>query len=84
MMAKKRLPKVVAVSGLPPGFASLLEEVKSRIRAAQMRAVLGANAEMVRLYWDIGQRIHKRQQREGWGARPFRAWHGSCATSSLR
>lgn len=33
-----------------------------------MRAVLGANAEMVRLYWDIGQMNHKRQQREGWGA----------------
>lgn len=33
-----------------------------------MRAVLSANAELVRLYWDIGRMIDQRQQQEGWGA----------------
>jgi predicted nuclease of restriction endonuclease-like (RecB) superfamily len=29
---------------------------------------MAANAELVRLYWDIGQLIDERQKREGWGA----------------
>jgi hypothetical protein len=49
-------------------FAKLLADVKGRIQAAQTRAVLSVNAELVRLYWDIGRIIDSRQQREGWGA----------------
>jgi predicted nuclease of restriction endonuclease-like (RecB) superfamily len=49
------------------GFAALLADVKGRIQAAQTRAVLAVNAELVRLYWDIGRIIDERQQREGWG-----------------
>ena len=49
-------------------FAALVTEVKGRIQAAQTRAVLAVNAELVRLYWDIGRIIDERQQREGWGA----------------
>ena len=50
------------------GFGVLLADVKERIRAAQTRAVLAVNTELVRLYWDIGQVIDARQRREGWGA----------------
>lgn len=49
-------------------FLALLEEVKVRIRAAQTRAVLAVNAELVRLYWDIGRLIDERKQRAGWGS----------------
>jgi len=49
-------------------FAELLADVKGRIQAAQTRAVLAVNAELVRLYWDIGRIIDDRQRREGWGA----------------
>lgn len=49
-------------------FTTLLAEVKGRIQAAQTRAVFAVNAELVRLYWDIGRIINERQQREGWGA----------------
>ena len=49
-------------------FAKLLAEVKGRIQEAQTRAVLAANSELVRLYWDIGPMIDTRQRREGWGA----------------
>ena len=48
-------------------FAALLADVKGRIQTAQTRAVLSVNAELVRLYWDIGWIIDSRQQREGWG-----------------
>ena len=49
-------------------FAVLLADVKGRIQAAQTRAVLAVNGELVRLYWDIGWVIDDRQRREGWGA----------------
>jgi hypothetical protein len=49
-------------------FADLLSEVKGRIQSAQTRAVVSLNAELVRLYWDIGRIIAERQRREGWGA----------------
>ena len=49
-------------------YRDLLAEIKSRIRAAQNRAALSANAEMILLYWDIGRMIAARQEREGWGA----------------
>jgi predicted nuclease of restriction endonuclease-like (RecB) superfamily len=49
-------------------FTALLAEVKDRIQSSQMRAVLTVNAELVRLYWDIGRIIHERQKIEGWGA----------------
>ena len=62
MAAKK--PKNAVVRS---DFAGLLADVKGRIQAAQTRAVLAVNAELVRLYWDIGRIIDDRQRREGWG-----------------
>jgi len=53
---------------IPAGFPTLLKEIKTRIQQAQTRAILSANAELVRLYWDIGRMIDERQQQEGWGA----------------
>jgi len=49
-------------------YSSLLNEIKVRIRQAQIRAAVSANAEMILMYWDIGRMIHQRQQMEGWGA----------------
>jgi predicted nuclease of restriction endonuclease-like (RecB) superfamily len=53
---------------LPRDYTHLLKEIKDRIAQAQTRAVLSVNAELVRLYWDIGRMIERRQKREGWGA----------------
>jgi len=49
-------------------YRGLLNEIKDRIRQAQIRATVSANAEMILMYWDIGRMIHQRQQMEGWGA----------------
>jgi len=49
-------------------YGELLTEIKVRIRQAQTRAALAANAEMISMYWDIGRMIHQRKQAEGWGA----------------
>ena len=43
-------------------YGELLGEIKNRIRQAQVKAVLSANAEMILLYWDVGRIIHTRQQ----------------------
>jgi len=51
----------------PSYFEGLLAEIKNRIQSSQTRAVLAVNRELVRLYWDIGQIIHRRQKTEGWG-----------------
>jgi hypothetical protein len=54
------------------GYAGLLKDIKSRIQRAQTRAMLSVNAELVRLYWDIGRLIHERQVGEGYGTQVIR------------
>ena len=46
----------------------MLADIKHRIGQAQTRAVLAVNAELIRLYWEIGQMLHAKQKTEGWGA----------------
>jgi predicted nuclease of restriction endonuclease-like (RecB) superfamily len=49
-------------------YSSLIGDIKTRVQAAQVRAVLSVNAELISLYWDIGRLIDARQQQQGWGA----------------
>ena len=44
-----------------------LDNLKSRIRTAQIKASLSANAELIELYWDIGKDIFEKQEIKGWG-----------------
>jgi predicted nuclease of restriction endonuclease-like (RecB) superfamily len=53
----------------PDGYVELLEQLKTRVRAAQLRAVRSANLEVLTLYWSIGRDIVDRQDLAGWGAR---------------
>jgi predicted nuclease of restriction endonuclease-like (RecB) superfamily len=48
-------------------YGNLLSDIKTRIRQAQVKATLSANAEMIAMYWDVGRMIYERQQHEGWG-----------------
>jgi len=50
-------------------YGELLTQIKDRVRRAQVKATLSANAEMILMYWDIGRMIHERQQHEGWGTK---------------
>jgi predicted nuclease of restriction endonuclease-like (RecB) superfamily len=52
---------------VPKNYSALLEEIKSRIRTAQIKAALSVNRELIKLYWNIGRSIVKRQRKEGWG-----------------
>ena len=48
-------------------YGDLLTDIKARIRQAQNRAIMAANTELVRLYWDIGRMVSAKQAAEGWG-----------------
>jgi predicted nuclease of restriction endonuclease-like (RecB) superfamily len=48
-------------------YGALLGEIKQHIRHAQARAWMAVNAELIRLYWCIGQVIDQRQHQEGYG-----------------
>ena len=49
-------------------YPLLLADIKIKIREAQVKALLSANAQMIQMYWDIGNMIANKQKIEGWGA----------------
>lgn len=63
MTTPKRKP-----TGVLANYATMLKDIKGRIRTAQVKATLAANQEMILLYWDIGSLIAERQKQAGWGA----------------
>lgn len=52
---------------LPADYAQVLVELKRRISAAQRRAALAVNRELIALYWQVGATIVRRQRTSGWG-----------------
>ena len=54
-------------AALPVGYANLLADLKARVRAAQLRAVVSVNRELILLYWDIGRIIVEAQTTKGYG-----------------
>ena len=61
--------KTTSLTMPPDGYTDWLLELRERIHAAQQRAALAVNQELVLLYWQIGQDILARQADEGWGAK---------------
>ncbi|MDR2565431.1 MAG: PDDEXK nuclease domain-containing protein [Bifidobacteriaceae bacterium] len=57
------------LEAMPAGYAEWLADLKTRVRATQLRIVRAANAEVVELYWSIGRDIVERQKRLGWGSK---------------
>lgn len=50
-------------------YKYFLNDLRERIGAAQVRAALAVNTELVLLYWGIGRAILERQRQHGWGAK---------------
>ena len=64
--------KVVPKLSLMPdegSYSAFLDDLKLRIRSAQVKAALAVNRELLLLYWQIGHEILARQQAEGWGTK---------------
>lgn len=51
------------------GYVELISSLKEKIRAAQHKAALSVNRELLILYWEIGREILSRQTAEKWGAK---------------
>ncbi|MBI2438096.1 MAG: DUF1016 domain-containing protein [Lentisphaerae bacterium] len=64
-MKQELAPVVREISGKE--YASLLSEIKERVRSAQLEALRSVNKELIALYWDIGRMIVSRQVGETWG-----------------
>ena len=48
-------------------YVNFFHEIKRRIRDRQYEALRSVNRELVRLYWEIGELIHHKQETLGWG-----------------
>lgn len=50
-------------------YIDWIESLKQKIRAAQIKASVAVNAEMILLYWDIGKGIVEKQEAFEWGSK---------------
>ena len=66
--AKLARSKPTQLGVVPAGYDAVLTDLKTRIRAAQLRAAHSVNQELLLLYFDIGFELHLRTQREAWGS----------------
>ena len=62
-------PMAPPASALPESYAATLQEIKSHLRQARVRAILAANPIVIEAYWQTGKIILARQQEAAWGAR---------------
>lgn len=68
-MSAEMNDKTVSLIQPPTGYADWLSELKTQIHEAQQRAAQAINLELVSLYWNIGNAILIRQDKQGWGAK---------------
>jgi predicted nuclease of restriction endonuclease-like (RecB) superfamily len=48
-------------------YAPFVKEIKELIYRRQYEAMKKVNAELIQLYWEIGEEIYNQQQEKGWG-----------------
>lgn len=54
---------------LNPDYINLLNTLKERIKQARIKAAVTVNAELLKLYWEIGAIISEQEKIKGWGAK---------------
>jgi hypothetical protein len=62
---RKAKPATIVHQAGAQFYDRFVEGIKRRIRTAQIKAALAANAELVLHYWEIGRDILASQKREG-------------------
>ena len=58
---------LVAPTIFPKEYASALETITDKIRAAQIRAMVTVNRELIEVYREIGKTIQEHQEKADWG-----------------
>ena len=48
-------------------YIHLLNDIKARVRSAQIKAAISVNKELIGLYWDVGRMIAEKQAKGKWG-----------------
>ncbi len=66
-MGKPKAPAIKAVAA--PAAESSFDEVVRLIEQSHRRAYQAVNAELIDLYWRVGEFISRRIESEGWGKR---------------
>lgn len=56
-------------SELDKEYGLILQDLKEKIRQARLRASVVVNAQLLQVYWEIGQTILEQQKKMGWGAK---------------
>jgi predicted nuclease of restriction endonuclease-like (RecB) superfamily len=56
-------------SALDKNYGQILQDLKEKIRQARLRASVEVNAQLLQVYWEIGQTILEQQSKQGWGAK---------------
>ncbi len=49
-------------------YTKTLAYLKKQIQESQIKAMISANKELIKLYWTIGETIAIKQEKDGWGA----------------
>lgn len=68
-MAKKSLHTVKKTEVSANNYLKFITSLKTKIQAAQIKAAVVVNCELIKLYWEIGKEIVEKQAREGWGSK---------------
>ncbi|UJS18775.1 MAG: DUF1016 N-terminal domain-containing protein [Candidatus Jettenia sp.] len=48
-------------------YKRFIQEIKQRIQSAQIKAVVAVNQGLLRLYWDLAERMVAKQKETAWG-----------------
>jgi predicted nuclease of restriction endonuclease-like (RecB) superfamily len=48
-------------------YRAFILDIKQRIRTAQIKAAVAVNRELLKLYWELAERIVSKQQESSWG-----------------
>ncbi len=48
-------------------YTNFLNDIKARLKAAQLRAALAVNSELVKFYWQLGVDLIEKQKTHQWG-----------------
>jgi predicted nuclease of restriction endonuclease-like (RecB) superfamily len=54
-------------------YKKLLTEIKSKLKSAQLRAMVAVNQELIVFYWETGRLIIEQQEKAKWGDKLFEA-----------
>src|SRR5579872_3343792 len=73
LMAKPKKTASPAEKSLLPDYIQTLSTIKAEIQQAQIKAILSANKELIKLYWHIGKIIAEKQKASGWGSNTIEA-----------